>query len=228
MYGEGRPSLLIDTSTDLRFQALRANITRIDSVLYTHAHADHIFGLEDLKGYNFAQNCPIPLYGSALMLGELRAAFPYIFSENSEYEGGFKPKFTLHEFNAGQNFEISGTRITPFLLYHGSKPVSGFRIGDMAYATDCNRIPEESMRILSGVKLLFIDGLRYEAHRTHFTIPQAIEVAQTLKAERTFILHTTHTVDYDEVMAKLPAGIELAYDGLTVEFDERYALQEST
>lgn len=209
--------ILIDASTDLRMQALTHDIRRIDAVMFTHAHADHILGVEDLRGFNFIQQERIPCFGSAETNAELRRFYKYIFSPANDYEGGGLAQLTLHEISSGIPFSTCGVPVTPFLLWHGKMPVIGYRIRDFAYATDCSRIPEESMAILQGVTTLVLDGLRFEPHATHFTIPDACSVAQKLGVKKTYLTHTTHTIEYEAVSAQLPAGIELAYDGL--EFD---------
>lgn len=209
--------ILIDTSPDLRTQALTYNIERVDAVLLTHAHADHIMGLDDVRGYNFVKKGPIPLYGSEESLSELRRIFKYIFS-NEEYEGGLLPKITLLEINGGKPFIAAGVNITPLPLLHGRMNVLGFRIGSFAYATDCNVITDEAKKLLEGVTTIVLDGLRYEPHNTHFTIPQAIEVSKSLGIQNVFLTHMTHSISYKRDSAKLPEGVQFAYDGLEIEF----------
>ncbi len=211
-------NILIDTTTDLRYQALTHNIKSVNAVLYTHSHADHILGLDDLRGYNYVQNSIIPCYGTAATINDIKSIFSYIFNPNPEYKGGLLPQISLHTFENYAVFSLGSLSIQTFLLKHGKTDVTGYRIGEVAYATDCNFIPEESKELLKGLKTLVLDGLRYEAHNTHFTIPQAIEVAEELGAETTYLIHTTHSVDYDEVSRKLPENVKLAYDGLVIDF----------
>ncbi len=214
---DGR-GLLLDASADLRQQALRAGVERIDAVLFTHTHADHILGTDDLRCFNFTLKRRIPCYGTDTTLAEIRRFFSYIFEPNPSYLGGALAQLDLHRIEDTVPFEAGGFSVQPFPLTHGNTPVTGFRIGSLAYATDCNSIPEKAREILRGVRYLILDGLRYEAHRTHFTIPQAIEAAQEIGAERTILVHMTHSIDYATENPKLPPGIELGYDGLTLDF----------
>ena len=210
-------SLLIDTTTDLRLQALRSEVKRVDAVLFTHHHSDHVLGLDDLRGFNFVQHGSIQCFGSKNTLAELRRVFPYAFKPPPDYLGGLLVQLDFHEIEAPQPFTASGATVLPFLLMHGPMPVMGFRIGCFAYATDCNHIPAESKKLLQGLKCLVLDGLRYEAHATHFSIPQAVEIALEIGAETTYLTHMTHSVDYEAVSARLPAQVRLAYDGLAIE-----------
>jgi phosphoribosyl 1,2-cyclic phosphate phosphodiesterase len=214
---DGR-TLLIDASTDLRQQALRYDIERVDGVLFTHAHADHILGTDDLRSFNFIQKQRIPCYGTPATLAEIRRFFNYIFEPSPDYHSGALAQLDLHEIAPLSPFEAAGFPVQPFPLIHGAVAVTGFRFGDLAYATDCNVVPPAAQETLRGVRYLILDALRYEAHRTHFTIPQAIEVAQSIGAERTILVHMTHTIDYKTVSAQLPRGVELGYDGLTLDF----------
>jgi len=209
--------ILFDTSTDLRQQALRFAIGRVDAVLYTHAHADHILGLDDLRCFNLISRTSIPCYGTPQTLSSLRSTFAYVFDENSTYEGGLLPQLDLIPFTAGDRLIVCDTTIDSFELLHGSLEVVGFRIGDLGYATDCNYISPKSKALLRGVETLVLDGLRFDPHRTHFSIPQAIEIAQQIAAKNTYLIHMNHTVDHAGVCAQLPEGISLAYDGLSIE-----------
>ena len=198
---------------------LEVDVRRVDAVLFTHAHGDHILGVDDLKGFNFAQQARIPLHGTAPTLEHVRELFRYNFDPSPDYQGGSLAQLDLTYFEAGSPFTAANIAVTPIPLWHGRMAVTGYRVGNMAYLTDCNKIPDESFALLKDLGVLFIDGLRYEPHLTHFTIPEAIATAQKIGARQTYILHMTHTIDYDEVSAKLPATIALAYDGLTVDFE---------
>lgn len=209
-------NILIDTTTDFRAQALRADIRHVQAVLFTHAHADHILGIDDLRAFNFIQRSAIPCYGSTRTLLEIKKLFSYVFNPDPDYIGGGIPRLELHEIDELQEFIINGFRITPFPMLHGRLPVTGYRIGDCAYATDVKTIPESSLDKLRGLKTLFLDGLRMEDHPAHLTIPEAISLAQKIKAEKTYLIHMTHTVNFEEINQDLPEGIELAYDGLVV------------
>jgi phosphoribosyl 1,2-cyclic phosphate phosphodiesterase len=208
--------ILIDASTDLRWQCLKWGIKRVDGVLYTHCHADHILGTDDLRCFNFILKRAIPCYGTAQTLLELKAAFPYIFNPDPNYEGGLLAQLELNEFRYYEQFKLCELNIEPFELQHGKILVSGFKFGTVAYATDCKVMPQRSIELLKGIKVLFLDGLRYEPHKTHLTIDEAIALANEIGAEKTYLIHMTHSVDYYTVNPKLPKGIELAYDGLEV------------
>lgn len=218
--GEGLPSILIDTSIDLRQQALAARIGRIDAVLYTHSHADHILGLEDLRGYNIAQRAAIPLYGTRATLADIKRMFSYVFDPRPDYEGGIVTQVSALEISHHQSFDVFGLRVLPFKMIHGATCATGYRIGALGYATDCKELPERTIECLKGVEVLVLDGLRFQPHRTHMTIPEAIETAAKIGARRTILTHMTHTVEYSTVSSSLPAGVELAVDGLEEEFDE--------
>jgi len=209
--------ILIDAGPDLRYQALKHKVQRVDSVLFTHAHADHILGIDDLRSFNFASRKRISCYGSAETMEAITQSFSYIFNPRPGYEGGMIAQLDPHTVLNDETCLIEGVPFELFPLIHGDVTVTGFRVGDVGYATDLNMMPDRARHVLQGVKYLFIDGLRYEPHTTHLTIPQAIEIAQSLNAERTYIIHTTHSIDYEEVNATLPTGIELGYDGLTIQ-----------
>jgi len=215
---EGK-NLLIDTSSDFRYQALTWKISHIDAVLYTHSHSDHISGIDDLRGYNFVSKEDIPCYGAGVTLAEIRKRFSYIFEPNPGYQGGLPPQLDLNEIEAGKTFKAAGLSVKPFLLKHGSLNVMGYRFGKLAYATDCKIIPEESIKTLKGLDYLILDGLRYEGHATHMTIPEAIECAADLGVKKTILTHMTHTIDYKTVSSTLPEEVELAYDGMEIEFN---------
>ena len=210
----GGRNILIDTSTDLRSQSLVNGIERIDSVLFTHPHADHIHGIDDLRAFNLVQNGAIPCYGSLHTVERIKVMFDYIFRVDS-YDG-WKPRLSMTAVDAP--FEASGVTVVPVEVLHGSAPIFGYRIGSMAYLTDCSSIPERSLGLLDGLEVLVLGALRHKPHPTHFTIEQAIEASRTVKPKRTFFTHLGHSLDYTKDNALLPEGIELAYDGLEVEF----------
>ena len=218
----GSLNILIDAGPDLRQQALLYNINHIDAVLFTHAHADHIGGVDDLRCFNFASKKPIPCFGSAITLEKLRDSFRYIFDPDPDWRGGMLPQLELNEFSHFQAFEVCGISVLPFALEHGSLTVTGFRIGAMAYATDCKLVPAESLAVLSNLDVLVLDALRDEAHNTHMTISEACSTAQKIAAKRTVFVHMTHSIDFQETSAKLPKQIELAVDGLRLKFSETF------
>ena len=211
-----RISVLVDTSIDLRQQALAHGITRVDAVLFTHAHADHILGLDDLRGFNALQGSPIPCYASHGTWDTIRRQFSYVF-EGPLQEGGGVPQLTTHEI-AGP-FVVQGIRVVPVPLWHGKLPILGFRIGNFAYLTDCNRIPDESWRMVENVGVLVLDALRDEPHETHFTVTEAVAAAERIGARQTYFTHMTHDLPHVKTNARLPAGMELAYDGLVLDIE---------
>ncbi|MBI1725066.1 MAG: MBL fold metallo-hydrolase [Candidatus Tectomicrobia bacterium] len=210
-----RSSLLVDTGPDLREQALRHGIRRVDAVIYTHYHADHTHGIDDLRVLNFLMKRPIPCYAFPNTAQILRRNFSYIFGDGPDTPG-FRPQLTLHEVDGGP-FEAGGFRVQPVDLVHAGMRVMGLRIGDFAYATDCSAIPPHSMKTLVGVRVLILDALRHREHPAHLTVEQALAVVRELRPERTYFTHTHHDLEYHETNRKLPPGVEMAYDGLTFE-----------
>jgi len=213
----GRTSLLVDTAPDFRQQALTHAIRRIDAVLFTHAHADHILGFDELRSFNFLQGGPIPCYANGFALDILKRTFYYVFDGLPRLGGGV-PQVDVHEVGT-EAFTVGGVRVVPIPLWHGRMPILGFRFGSFAYLTDCNRIPDESWPLLEGLDTLVLDALRDEPHTTHFTVAEAVETIVRLGPRRAYLTHMTHDLGYAETNARLPAGIELAYDGLKVDVD---------
>jgi len=211
-FGDPERVILVDTSADLRRQCLRFGVKRVDAVLYTHAHADHIFGLDDLRPYNFYQGSDIECFGSDHTLGVLKHTFSYVFDGQTP-EGGGKPRLHLHPVDAP--FEVHGLRVEPIPVLHGSLEVFGYRFGRFAHITDTHHIPDDSMAKLDGIETLILDALRYRPHPTHFSIAEAIEVSKRIGARRTILTHLNHEVDYNALEVELPPGVELAYDGLS-------------
>jgi phosphoribosyl 1,2-cyclic phosphate phosphodiesterase len=218
IYLESGQSILIDATPDLRHQALQHKVKKVDAVLYTHAHADHICGTDDLRVFNFINNSAIDCYGAASTLAGLRTLFPHIVNPDPAYQGGFIAKLAFQEISNDGEFSVFGSTFQAFPLPHGNVTVTGFRIGNLGYATDCKGLSKRAAQVLQGVDVLFLDGLRWEQHRTHNTIDEAIEIAREVRARQTYLIHTTHTIEYDEVSAQLPPGIALGYDGLRVQF----------
>ncbi len=206
---------LIDTTPDLRLQLLRHPIPRLDFLLYTHSHSDHLMGLDDIRPFNFRQREPIRAYASTPTAKAIRRAFGYIW--DSSQLGGGKPQLDLVEIDGP--FAPDGIEIVPIPVIHGDWTILGFRIGPFAYLTDTNGIPPESMKLLEGVDTLALDGLRpAPPHPTHFTIEQAVAAARQVGARVTYLIHLTHEVEHEELEAQLPEGVHLAYDGLELEF----------
>ena len=210
-------NILIDAGTDLRQQALEQNLTRIDAILFTHQHSDHILGVDDLRCFNFHRKEAIPAYGTDATLKEIEITFRYLFEKNDDYQGGLLAKIDLHRIKIGVPFLCCGETVTPFLLWHGPIPVTGFRIRDFVYATDCNAIPSESLDIMKGAQVLMLDALRHRPHRTHFTVEDAVNAAHTIQAKQTYLIHMSHDIDYATENPLLPSGISYAYDGLRIE-----------
>ena len=208
---------LIDTTPDLRLQLLRHPIPRLDFLLFTHSHSDHLMGLDDIRPFNFRQRETIHAFASAPTVKAIRRAFSYIWDQSQM--GGGKPQLDLHVVD--EPFEHAGIAITPIPVTHGDWTILGFRIGPFAYITDTNGIPPASMKLLEGVDTLALDGLRpAPRHPTHFTIDQAVECAQKIGARETWLIHLTHEVEHEAVEATLPAGVRLAYDGLEMSFPD--------
>jgi phosphoribosyl 1,2-cyclic phosphate phosphodiesterase len=216
----GGASLLVDSGPEFRLQALRAHITRLDAMLLTHAHADHLHGLDDVRP--LSKGAPLRVYGNGSALRELRERFAYIFRETQA--GGGKPRLDLVEAESGRPLEICGIVVLPILIYHGKLPVLGWRIGDFAYLTDCSRIPEESFDLLSGVRVAVIDGLRPAPHPTHFSVDEAIGAARRIGASQTWLTHICHDASHEE-LERLCAergrdvGARPAWDGLELDLE---------
>lgn len=210
---ENGKNVLIDTSTDLRAQALMNGVERIDAVLFTHPHADHIHGIDDLRAFNTAQKGPIPCYGSGTTIERIRVMFDYIFRD--DVRDGWKPNLTTTVVDGP--FSLFGIEIAPIEISHGSATIFGYRVGKLAYLTDCSGIPTASIERLTGVELLILGALRHKPHPTHFSIEQAVQASRTISPKRTILTHLGHNLDYEKDDSLLPEGIELAYDGLVVE-----------
>ena len=208
--------LLVDTSTDFRAQALRHGIDRIDAVFYTHAHADHIFGFDELRRFNHLTRRPLAAYGDARTMTAIRQTFGYAYDEHAP-KGGGVPDVRL--WHVGGPFGMAGHEIEPVPVMHGTTPVNGLRIGRFAYVTDCNRIPPESMSRLASLDVLVLDALRHKPHPTHFTVEQSVGIAAVLGPARTYFTHMAHDLPHEETCAALPPGVSLAYDGLVLDID---------
>ena len=210
----GRFSILVDTSTDLRAQALDNGVKRVDAILFTHSHADHIMGLDEVRRFNLVQRSAMPCFADARTTAELKRAFWYIFQDGPATGGGI-PQISL--FEIGGPFMLGGVEIIPVPLMHGPRRILGFRVGSFAYLTDCSLIPDESWPLLEGVRLLVLDALRHRPHPTHLTVAQALEVETRMAPERAYFTHICHDLSHAETCARLPTGVELAYDGLVLE-----------
>jgi phosphoribosyl 1,2-cyclic phosphate phosphodiesterase len=217
----GGGGLLVDTGPDLRAQALQFGVTRVDAILFTHGHADHLVGLDEVRRFNALQRAAIPCYGDAKTLGEIRHMFSYVFDPQAP-KGGGVPDLVLKEI-AGpfQPEGGGGTRVTPIPVLHGDRPVLGFRIGGFAYLTDCSRIPDGSWTLLEGLDVLVLDALRERPHPTHFSLGEAIDASRRIGARQTLFTHICHDLPHAATCARLPQGMALAYDGLILELGHR-------
>jgi phosphoribosyl 1,2-cyclic phosphate phosphodiesterase len=210
---EGK-SFIIDTGPDFRQQILRAGIQRVDAVLYTHEHKDHTAGMDDIRGFNYAQKSSIPLYAQAPVIEQLKREFAYAFAED-KYPG--VPEIEVHEIE-NRPFTIAGVSIIPILVKHYYLDVLGFRFGDFTYITDANFISDEELDKVRGSKVIVINALRKTTHISHFTLDEALEVIEKIKPEKAYITHISHMMGlHAEVEKELPAHVHLAFDGLTLQ-----------
>jgi phosphoribosyl 1,2-cyclic phosphate phosphodiesterase len=209
----GGRNVVIDTTPDFRYQAMRAHIDRLDAVIYTHAHADHILGLDDIRPFNLKQKGVVPLYASPETLTLLRRQFSYIFDEAPAEST--VPLVELHAIDGP--FDLFGAKIIPVPAMHGSQPVLGFRIGGMAYLTDFSRVPESSKALLQNLDHFILDALRYVPHPTHSTVEQSLALVRELKPKHAWFTHICHDLGHAEANARLPKNVRLAYDGLEFE-----------
>ena len=211
----GPETILVDTTPELRLQAIANGLTRVDAVLYTHTHADHVFGLDEIRRFNDLMGREVPVYGDEQTLDDLRRIYRYIFIPTQE--GGGKPRISLNLVPT--DFTLCGIRVRSFYVLHGELPILAYRFNNAAYVTDVSRIPGPAMEHLQKLELLVLDAVRFEPHPTHFGLYQALEVVEQLKPRRTLLTHLSHHFEHDEVNAQLPPGVELAYDGQIVDLE---------
>ena len=214
---EDGTKLLIDASLDCRQQLLRVGLKRLDALLMTHPHADHVLGLDDLRIFNFRQQCDLPVWGNRSTLEQLRRTFWYVF-EKTQYEEG-KPKLDLREIESG-TFEAAGKRVEALPIIHGNLDILGFRFGSFAYVTDALIVPEETLRRLEGLDLLVINALREKPHPTHQTLSDAVAVIERVKPKRAFLTHVGHWLSAADIDERTPDHVASAWDGQVFEFDE--------
>jgi phosphoribosyl 1,2-cyclic phosphate phosphodiesterase len=207
-------SLLIDAGPDLRAQALAFDVRRVDAILFTHGHSDHILGLDDVRRFNAMQRGSMPCYGDPITLRDIRRTFAYVFDAAAPRGGGL-PQLDLYEVVG--TFCFGRHEIIPVPIFHGDRAILGYRLGGFAYLTDCSRIPESSWPLLEGLDLLVLDALREARHPTHFSLTEAVEAARRIAPRRTCFTHMCHDLAHAATCARLPEGVELAYDGLVVD-----------
>ena len=208
-------NILIDTSTDLRCQALKNNIKAVNAVLFTHPHADHVHGIDELRSFNFIQKETIPCYGDERTLERIRCMFSYIFDAGENTVG--IPRLEMNRIDGA--FNIFGLSIVPLVVMHGDLPILGYRFANAAYITDCSRIPEETMAELEGLDFLVLGALRYTPHSKHFNIDEALAVVEEIRPKKAIFTHLSHEVDFKRTSLELPENVSLAYDGLTIEIN---------
>lgn len=211
-------NILIDTPPELRLQLLRAKVNYVNAVLFTHYHADHLMGLDDLRPMPRHLGGAVPLYCTTEVERKIRSVFSYAFGSDVEnVPAGYLPKLAFQTIDEAP-FNVLGQRVIPIQLIHAHFNVLGFRFDDVAYCTDVNKIPKESWPLLEGVRVLVLDALRFKPHPGHFCLEEAVEVVERLRPERAYFTHMSHDLDHAETNRKLPRGMELAYDGLSFEF----------
>lgn len=210
--------LLVDTPPELRLQLVATGIGTVDAVLFTHEHADHIHGIDDLRAFSIRRRAPLPFYAEAATFDTLRARFPYIFDATFRpLPGTTRPEGALHPIIPGTPFDVQGTSVLPIAVPHGRASVVGYRVGDLAYITDAKTLPEAALAALHGVRVLVLNALLRTPHPTHLSIAEAVTMAQRVGAARTFFTHLTHENFHADLAAELPPGIQPAFDGLVVE-----------
>jgi len=217
---DGGTNILIDTPTELRLQLIAAGVSRVDAILFTHDHADHVNGIDDIRALSDRSDAPIDMYGPPDTMERLAKRFAYIFDAATKaLPGTSKPEGRAHHVRSGESFPIGDVEVIPVALPHGPISVYGYRIGKLGYITDAKELPEEALRAFRGVSVLVINALFRTEHPTHLSISEAVEVAKKVGAKQTFLTHLTHRTGHAELEAELPPGIAPAFDGLTVQID---------
>lgn len=217
---DGGTRILIDTPPELRLQLIAADVSRVDAVLFTHDHADHVNGIDDIRALSDRNGAPIEMYGASDTMQRLATRFPYIFDQSIKaLPGTSKPEARAHPVPAGKSFRIGDVDVLPVVVPHGPISVYGYRIGKLGYITDAKELPEEALRAFRGVSVLVLNALFRTQHPTHLSVSEAVAVAQQVGARQTWLTHLTHRTGHAELEAELPRGIAPAFDGLTVEID---------
>lgn len=210
-------NFLIDTPPELRLQLVRAGVQMIEAAVYTHAHADHILGLDDLRIFGYKRKAAVPLYCEEAVEQTLRRQFAYAFDATEPSSLHSTPQLEFCRIGP-EPFSLCGLTVRPFRVWHGGTPVLAFRLNNVAFVTDCKRIPDESWPLLYGLDVLIIDALWEQPHPTHFNVAEALEVIERVQPRRAYLTHVSHRLEYEATNARLPAGVELSYDGLTIPF----------
>jgi phosphoribosyl 1,2-cyclic phosphate phosphodiesterase len=217
---DGGVRILIDTPPELRVQLIMAGIDSVDAVLYTHDHADHTHGIDDLRAVTVRRDAPLPIFATGETIERMARRFPYIFDANVRpARGTSKPEAVAHIVDPAGDFTVGDLKVTPLTLPHGDISVLGFRIGPLAYITDAKSVPEDVRRKVAGVKVLVLNALLRTEHPTHLSFPEAIEIARSVGAKRTYLTHLTHRNFHADLEAELPSGVIPAFDGLMVRVD---------
>jgi len=209
----GRARVLVDAGPDLRQQALTHRISAVDAILFTHGHADHILGMDDVRRFNALQRSAMPCYGDPQTLDDIRRMFAYVFDPATPKGGGL-PRLQL--FTIAGSFCVADLDVQPIPIFHGDRPILGYRFDTFAYLTDCSRIPEEAWPLLDGLDVLVLDALRVRPHPTHFSLDEAVATAARVAAKQTFFTHMCHDLAHAPTCARLPPGVTLAHDGLVL------------
>ena len=220
METDGGTNILIDTPPELRLQLIAAGVSRVDAILFTHDHADHVHGIDDIRALSDRSDAPIDMYGPPETMERLARRFAYIFDNSIKaLPGTSKPEGRAQPVVAGQTIHIGDVDVIPVAVPHGPASVYGYRIGKLGYITDAKELPDEAVNAFRGVTVLVLNALFRTPHPTHLSVSEAVAAAKKVGARQTWLTHLTHRTSHAELEAELPAGIAPAFDGLTVQID---------